>query len=371
MDTIVNLTNTTSSVFTEAGPTSPTNISPGPTNIVAALFVALQIVVALGGNFIVIASFYTFRDLRTKCNFFIISLAISDILVALIAMPFWLTLQLTQNKWIYDKRLKQFWDCMDILCGTASIMNLTAVSFDRQLAITSPFAYVKILTTRRAICIICFVWCYAAAISSSVLIQSSKNHWPYPNYLWFVSIASFFLPLVIMLVMYARIYLVARYQARRIGRNYATDIKAAKTIAVVIGGFVICWLPFFIVVLSYANLADFGITFLNVAKWLEYLNSCLNPVIYTCLNRTYRNAFKKLFRRCRSKIKRDHREHSSGNTLLTMGETKAPTTPDEHESLPSLNGPTSPNDGGHEDLNENIPLKVHPTDSKVLTNSTI
>lgn len=357
MDTRVNLTNATSSVLQTDGPTSMTKISPGATNIVAALFVALQIPVALGGNFIVIASFYTFRDLRTKCNFFIISLAISDILVALTAMPFWLTLQLTQNVWIYGARLKQFWDCMDILCGTASIMNLTAVSFDRQLAITSPFAYPKILTTRRVICLICFVWCYAATISCLVLISSPEHNWPYPNYLWFVSILSFFLPLVIMLVMYARIYLVARYQARQIGRNYATDIKAAKTIAVVIGGFVICWLPFFIVVLSYANHTKIPLSFLNVAKWLEYLNSCLNPVIYTCLNRTYRNAFKKLLRRCRSKIKRDHREQSSGNTLLTMGETQAPLTLVERECFSLQNGPKSPSVGTSEDVNENIPLK--------------
>lgn len=363
MDTILNLTNTTSSVFTSAGPTSVSKISPGPSNIVAAVFVALQIVMALGGNFIVIASFYTFRDLRTKCNFFIISLAISDVLVAMIAMPFWLTLQLTQNEWIYDKRLKTFWDCMDILCGTASIMNLTAVSFDRQLAITSPFSYPKILTTRRAVCIICFVWCYAATISCSVLIQSPEHNWPYPNYLWFVSIVSFFLPLVIMLVMYARIYLVARYQARRIGRNYATDIKAAKTIAVVIGGFVICWLPFFIVVLSYANERHIPLSFFIVAKWLEYLNSCLNPVIYTCLNRTYRNAFKKLFRRCRSKLERDHREQSSGNTLLTIGETQAPVTHLERDSFSARgNGPASPKVWNHE-INENIPLKENPTES--------
>ena len=359
----MNLTNATSTVFTHAEPTPINKINPGATNIVAAVFVALQIVVALGGNFIVIASFCTFRDLRTKCNFFIISLAISDILVALIAMPFWLTLQLTQNEWIYDERLKQFWDCMDILCGTASIMNLTAVSFDRQLAITSPFAYPKILTTRRAVCIICFVWCYAATISCSVLISSPEHDWPYPNYLWFVSIASFFLPLVIMLVMYARIYLVARYQARRIGRNYATDIKAAKTIAVVIGGFVICWLPFFIVVLHYANRTDIPLSFFNVAKWLEYLNSCLNPVIYTCLNRTYRNAFKKLFRRCCSKLKRDQWEQSSGNTLLTMGETKAAMTHLERDGFSAQNGPTSPNVGSGEDMNENIPLKENPAES--------
>lgn len=360
---MLNLTNTTSSVFNVVGPTTVSKtLSPGPSNIVAAVFVALQIVVALGGNFIVIASFYTFRDLRTKCNFFIISLAISDVLVALIAMPFWLTLQLTQNEWIYDKRLKTFWDCMDILCGTASIMNLTAVSFDRQLAITSPFTYPKILTTRRAVCIICFVWCYAATVSCSVLIQSPEHKWPYPNYLWFVSIVSFFLPLVIMLVMYARIYLVARYQARRIGRNYATDIKAAKTIAVVIGGFVICWLPFFIVVLSYANEKNVPLSFFNVAKWLEYLNSCLNPLIYTCLNRTYRNAFKKLFRRCRSKLKRDHREQSSGNTLLTIGETQAPVTHLERDGFSAQSRPASPNVGNHE-INENIPLKENPIES--------
>ena len=357
MDTGANLTNATSSVLTDA-PTQPAKLNPGATNIIAAMFVALLIIVALGGNFIVVASFCTFRDLRTKCNFFIISLAISDILVALIAMPFWFTIQLTDNDWIYDTRLKTFWDCMDILCGTASIMNLTAVSFDRQLAITSPFSYPKVLTTRRAICIICFVWCYAAAISCLVLIHSPEHKWPYPNYLWFVSTVSFFLPLAIMLVMYARIYLVARYQAKRIGRNYATDIKAAKTIAVVIGGFVVCWLPFFIYVLSWANLNrhPLPITFLNVAKWLEYLNSCLNPVIYTCLNRTYRNAFKKLFRRCRSKIMRD-RDPSTGSSWLTMAETHGIT----HREG-SSNEPTTPNGGAIEDMNENLPLKDNQTD---------
>lgn len=347
-----NLTNATPSVTSDV-PTQLPSISPGVTYIVAAVFVALQIVVALGGNFLVVASFYTFRDLRTKCNFFIISLAISDILVALIAMPFWLTIQLTENKWIYSQQLKLFWDSMDILCGTASIMNLTAVSFDRQLAITSPFSYPKILTTRRVIYIICFVWCYAAAISCSKLISSPEHHWPFPNYLWFVSFASFFLPLGIMLVMYTRIYLVARYQAKRIGRNYVTDIKAAKTIAVVIGGFVICWLPFFIIVLSYASGKPIpsAVTFLNVAKWLEYLNSCLNPVIYTCLNRTYRNAFKKLFRRCRSKIMRDHRDPSTGTSWLTMAETHGVTYHDGSSDN------TTPNGGAIEDMNEKLPLK--------------
>lgn len=359
MDTGANLTNATSGVLTDA-PTQLHKINPGVTNIIAATFIALQIVVALGGNFIVVASFCTFRDLRTKCNFFIISLAVSDILVAFLAMPFWFTIQLTANgEWIYDKRLKNFWDWMDILCGTASIMNLTAVSFDRQLAITSPFAYPKILTTRRVIYIICFVWCYALTISSLKLLNLPEPYgWPFPNYLFFVSATSFFLPLLVMLVMYTRIYLVARYQAKRIGRNYASDVKAAKTIAVVIGGFVICWLPFFMVVISWASphIKPLPNTFFKVAKWLEYLNSCLNPVIYTCLNRTYRNAFKKLFRRCRSKIMRNNRDPSTGTSWLTMAETHA-ITHAGRECSSDTYGPTTPNGGVMEDINENLPFK--------------
>ncbi|XP_031573421.1 tyramine receptor 1-like [Actinia tenebrosa] len=285
--------------------------NPTVSNVIAAIFTGILIILTLGGNSIVCASFYTFHDLRTICNYFIISLSVADILVSLFAMPFWLVVQLNSNAWNYNPTLKAFWDCMDILCGTASIMNLTAVSFDRQLAITSPFSYPKILTRRRAILLICCVWLYATGMACARLIE-----WPFPSYLHFVATFSFFLPLSIMLVMYTRIYLIARYHARRIGKNYANDIKAAKTIAVVIGVFTCCWCPFFVVVLLYAyNGRGYRMPFqiYNLTKWLEYLNSCLNPIIYTCLNRTYRRAFRKLFTRCRKKIRRES-ECSSAST---------------------------------------------------------
>lgn len=300
INALVNTTNTTLNGGVGA------NGIPTATSIVAAIFTAVLIILTLGGNFIVLASFYTFHDLRTICNFFIISLSVSDIMVALFAMPFWFVTQLHNGAWSLNPILKGFWDCMDILCGTASIMNLTAVSFDRQLAITSPFSYTKTLTKKRAIFIICSVWLYAAGMAIARLFKGPG--WPFPAYLHFIATFSFFLPLAVMLVMYARIYLIARYQARRIGKNYANDIKAAKTIAVVIGVFTCCWLPFFIVLLLYAH---HGFLFpvppevYFVTKWLEYLNSCLNPIIYTCLNRTYRRAFRRLFLRCRKKIRRE------------------------------------------------------------------
>ena len=286
-------------------------------NIIAAAFVAVLIIIALGGNCLVCMSFYTFRDLRTICNFFIISLSCADILVALTAMPFWLAAQLTNNRFlVVYPEVKKFWDSMDILCGTASIMNLVAVSVDRQFAITSPFTYAEIMTTRRALVLISCVWLYSILMACLRIIK-----WPGRSYLHFVSTFSFFLPLSVLIVMYSRIYLVARYQAKRIGKNYATDIKAAKTIAVVIGAFVACWLPFFVMVLGYAHSSHISFhppdELFAVTKWLEYLCSCLNPIIYTCLNRTYRRAFRKLFLRCRRKIfKKESTENSTWVTRL-------------------------------------------------------
>lgn len=268
------------------------DINPSQSNIAAAMFVGLLIFLTILGNSLVCVSFSMFPELRTICNYFVVSLSASDILVALVAMPFWCALQITDNRWNFGPELKLFWDCMDILCGTASIMNLMAVSIDRHFAITMPFYYESIMSSKKAIVIIFFVWVYAAVISGLRLVR-----WPGNEYMDIVAFGSFFCPLAIMIVMYIRIYLVARQQVRRIGRNYTTDVKAAKTIAVVIGVFVACWSPFFVIVMGFAHLPGFKVSMvtLNVVKWLEYLNSCLNPIIYTCLNRGYRRAFKKLF----------------------------------------------------------------------------
>lgn len=273
---------------------SDTAIHPDVGDVLAALLGGLLIVCTLIGNSLVCISFYLFKELRTVCHFFVISLSAADIFVAMVAMPFWCALQVTSNRWLFSAQLRTFWNCMDILCGTASIMNLTAVSIDRHAAITDPFSYPNVMTSVRAIFMIVFVWLYAILVSGLRLAS-----WPTKSsYMHFVSAASFFIPLFIMIVMYTRIYLVARQQVHRLrnGHNYARDIKAAKTIAILIGLFVFCWGPFFAIILCFAYDLSFPVppSLFKVIKWMEYTSSCLNPVIYTCLNRSYRRAFGKL-----------------------------------------------------------------------------
>ncbi|XP_045475625.1 5-hydroxytryptamine receptor-like isoform X2 [Harmonia axyridis] len=71
--------------------------------------------------------------------------------------------------------------------------------------------------------------------------------------------------------------------------------KAAKTLAIITGAFVVCWLPFFILALvlplckENCNISDYVMSF---ASWLGYFNSALNPVLYTIFNPEFRQAFK-------------------------------------------------------------------------------
>lgn len=74
--------------------------------------------------------------------------------------------------------------------------------------------------------------------------------------------------------------------------------KAAKTLAIITGAFVVCWLPFFVMALMLPLCAEceffFTDTIASVFLWLGYFNSTLNPVIYTIFSPEFRQAFKRI-----------------------------------------------------------------------------
>ncbi|KOX69291.1 5-hydroxytryptamine receptor [Melipona quadrifasciata] len=72
--------------------------------------------------------------------------------------------------------------------------------------------------------------------------------------------------------------------------------KAAKTLAIITGAFVACWLPFFLVALLRATCeaCEPPELMASVFLWLGYFNSTLNPVIYTVFSPEFRQAFKRM-----------------------------------------------------------------------------
>lgn len=267
--------------------------------IVSAIAMSILIVVALTGNILLCTAFLFYRRLRKTTNYFIISLAMSDILVATIAMPMWLSYELTGWEslpiWIDFHKLLMFWNWFDILAGVSSITNLTAISIDRFFSIITPLLHRTRMTRSIAIAMVVVAWLYSIILASLSLMQ-----WRYYSAL--VCSLGFFLPLFIIVATYVTIYMQVRNG--RFSSSADKDWNLERTLVIVISIFVICWTPFFLFTLLYHHCEScpfdqkIVIHMVSFMKWMHYLNSGCNPFIYGIFNRNFKHAFRALLKQC-------------------------------------------------------------------------
>jgi 5-hydroxytryptamine receptor 1 len=92
--------------------------------------------------------------------------------------------------------------------------------------------------------------------------------------------------------------------------------KAAKTLAIITGAFVVCWMPFFVIAVLLPICADecaISPVIISLFLWLGYFNSTLNPILYTIFNQDFRNAFKRILCGRRNSVRRRNRRGVGGN----------------------------------------------------------
>uniref|UniRef100_A0A6V7JC67 G-protein coupled receptors family 1 profile domain-containing protein n=1 Tax=Bracon brevicornis TaxID=1563983 RepID=A0A6V7JC67_9HYME len=374
--------------------------------VAAALTLGFLILATVLGNVLVILSVFTYRPLRIVQNFFIVSLAVADLAVAILVMPFNVA-YLLLGKWVFGIHFCKLWLTCDVLCCTASILNLCAIALDRYWAITDPINYAQKRTLKRVLGTIAGVWILSGAISSPPL--AGWNDWPEEiepgtpcqltrrqGYIIYSSLGSFFIPLLLMSLVYLEIFLATRRRLRerarqsrlgvvtstkhrheaddaeesvssetnhnerstprvhakpslvvvdddaitevtigcteankkkehprRLGVSASSDNangggttsttvyqfieerqrislskerRAARTLGVIMGVFVVCWLPFFLmyVIVPFCPACCPSERVVYFITWLGYVNSALNPLIYTIFNLDYRRAFRRL-----------------------------------------------------------------------------
>ncbi|CAL8389483.1 unnamed protein product [Arctogadus glacialis] len=185
--------------------------------------VGMLILLTVFGNVLVVIAVFTSRALRAPQNLFLVSLASADILVATLVMPFSLSNELL-GYWYFGKVWCEIYLALDVLFCTASIAHLCAISLDRYWSITQAIEYNLKRTPRRIKCIVVVVWVIAAVISFPPLIglekEVDKEEGPVCSIneeKWYIiasSIGSFFLPCVIMVLVYVRIYQIAKRRTR-------------------------------------------------------------------------------------------------------------------------------------------------------------
>ncbi|XP_062320635.1 D(1C) dopamine receptor [Osmerus eperlanus] len=294
----------------------------------------LLIVSTLLGNTLVCAAVVKFRHLRSKVtNFFVISLAVSDLFVAVLVMP-WEAISEVTGTWLFG-RFCGIWIAFDIMCSTASILNLCIISVDRYWAIASPFKYERKMTHRVAFIMIGVAWTLSVLISfipvqlnwhvseEDMLAANFSNHSENckanlsKTYAISSSLISFYIPVVIMIATYTRIYRIAQTQIRRISSleraveqaqnnhhpndcanenslktSFKKETKVLKTLSIIMGVFVFCWLPFFVLncMVPFCDPPCVSETTFTIFVWFGWANSSLNPVIYA-FNADFRKAF--------------------------------------------------------------------------------
>ncbi|XP_075148167.1 5-hydroxytryptamine receptor 7 [Haematobia irritans] len=225
-DTSSNLSSSPTATIPEAEFTMP----PVHTVLVSIvlLFVILGTIV---GNVLVCIAVCMVRKLRRPCNYLLVSLALSDLCVAVLVMPMALLYEVLE-KWNFGPVLCDIWVSFDVLCCAASILNLCAISVDRYLAITKPLEYGVKRTPRRMMLCVALVWLAAACISLPPLLILGNEHVDEHGnpmcsvcqnfgYQIYATLGSFYIPLAVMLFVY--------YQIFRAARRIVLEEKRAQT----------------------------------------------------------------------------------------------------------------------------------------------
>lgn len=289
---------------------------------------SFMILLTIIGNFLVVAAVGLYRRLRTRTNYIVTSLAVADLTVASLVMPFSLVYDIFA-KWPFGWIFCYFWRSCDVMCCTASILHICCIALDRFWAIKDPLTYRKRMTTRRLVIMISLAWGCSSAISFIPIYLGWFTDNPSELYRDTISCdlsvnkiyalcsssTSFFVPFLFLIFAYAYILRIAKRQAEAIKmqgsvaslredrilsnknkppRRASRDSKAIQTLGIIMGIFSISWLPFFLmyVVLPFCPSCHLSHLQVSLITWLGYANSCMNPLIYAYMNRDFRTAFK-------------------------------------------------------------------------------
>ncbi|XP_076372027.1 putative G-protein coupled receptor No18 [Tachypleus tridentatus] len=397
-------------------------LSVSQVTVIGAL--SVLIFLTLVGNTLVIAAVATTRQMRTVTNYFVVSLAVTDLLVGLLVLPL-AVIQEVHHSWPLGRVVCEFWISMDVLLCTASILTLCCISVDRYFAITAPMTYVVKRSSNLALVMICGVWVMSALITCPPIFgwrdsdRQNATDCVYNSnkgYVVYSALGSFYIPALVMVYVYSRIFAVARrreavltapqdedgqrdacaieneptqpspegkneiytlteichkrsdesnknyspeehersksmpfsntksYRMSLTSRTSSTasdsrmfsrfssrwrdrnisfrDIKrrsgfgedtikkrqgyeqtafqrerrVAKSLSVVVGGFIVCWLPFFTlyIVKPFCTGCSIPPIIDSCLVWLGWLNSAINPFIYALKSNTYKKAFARL-----------------------------------------------------------------------------
>ena len=268
--------------------------------------ILITIVASVGNSLVVLAVFLNpNRDLRTPFNYFVANLSIADLIVGLITGPMSTVYHIFEGVGMLKERFKDPVHVTFFISWTASLLSLTALAFDRYLAITYPLMYRTKLNPKRALLISLMVWIVSILFPMIYFIVGyNKFRFVFANTAVAVTFA-------VLIFTNAKIFKYLRYQVQQWDdlhdsteenlakkRAIKWEKKITKTLVIVLVLFLAFYLPACICIYIINFCTNCDCMFIHWVRDIQTVmvmaNSGVNPFVYAWRLENFRKAFKSI-----------------------------------------------------------------------------
>ena len=284
------------------------------------VLLACTSLLSLTGNALVCVAFYRNRSLRTITNFYVLSLALADLMMAV--MSAFGAVASGLDRWPFGFTFCQFHGFVSVYWGQVSTYTLVLTSINRYFCVVKPQKYPLYFTRKRTFFSIIAVWTSSLVVTVSFHIAPLVYEWTsgilYCRatsnderflgifYVFFCSI--FTVTMIIVILGYFSVYRhVSRHNIaivpslrREANRQQGTpinaqEIKISKVLFAAVFGYCICWVPFIVtLILEFGFQVSIPFYVQSLYTFSVSISSWINPVIYGFMNRAMRKEFGKL-----------------------------------------------------------------------------
>lgn len=280
--------------------------------VIETFSLCLLMLVTLIGNGCSLYIFFKNPNLLTIPNYFVVALAVSDVLMGLVVMPTAVVNSIHGGNYLNEAycQVAGFTFCW---LASASLMKITAVAFSRFIRVAKPQKYRKIYKKKRVTAMILIIWSIAAfqwvlALSSGkaqlsflpgrlicfLSFQDKGASGLFPAVFQFVFI---FIPSLVISLSYWKLIKAVnkhKFQSNLRSQVSVRQVKITKSILGLVCGFVLCWIPSS-TVSHVAFYIEVPRNIQMIFTYFSFLSSAINPSILIASNKDFRKAFLKMF----------------------------------------------------------------------------
>ena len=308
-------------------------------------------VLTLTGNIMVCIAVYKNTRLRTTTNLYIIALAVSDLMSAVFVMPFTLGVLIT-GEWVYGRVICNFQAYMAMFMVYVSPVTMGLTAFNRYMRICkSEQQYKRIFSPWKSRALLACAWILVACYIPVPKLTGLQDYLFAPAYAlcvpahlnqtgkvvhYAIVLGFFFLtPLLTTIFSYIKVAKMIRQHNAAMSSTIhrgatgssitVQELKLSKCLFVVVFAFMICWIPFWVIVLLrrfHVVTSEMPRNIELLASFFIYLSNTINPFIYAGMNRTFRSEFRKMFCCERRLFNCKHKQNCESNTEQGRGQSE-------------------------------------------------